>query len=161
MILTHADCKKIHESALNVLNDLGVRVDDPNIVKLMQDAGAVVASDHRVRIPATLVEWALQQAPHQIKIADRLGHLWQLGTEGGTLVLTGNALYITRGRVRSDSRRPPSQAAASPNPSPRRLSSRVRRISRSTQGSDAVALAVVSKRNLADQATNGRNSNWS
>src|ERR1019366_1553643 len=68
----------------------------------MQDAGAVVASDHRVRIPATLVEWALEQAPHQIKIADRMGHLWQLGPEGGTLVLTGNALYITRGGVRSD-----------------------------------------------------------
>src|ERR1019366_7149817 len=68
----------------------------------MQDAGAVVASDHRVRIPATLVEWALEQAPHQIKIADRMGHLWQLGPEGGSLVLTGNALYITRGRTRSD-----------------------------------------------------------
>ena len=38
---------------------------------------------------------------------------------------------------------------------------RVRRIIRSTQGSDAVAPAVVSNRNFADQATSGRNSNWS
>jgi trimethylamine--corrinoid protein Co-methyltransferase len=70
----------------------------------MQQAGATVDTEKRVRIPASLVEWALRQAPRQVKIADRNGHLWQLGPEGGTLVLTGNALYITRGRVRSDLR---------------------------------------------------------
>ena len=41
------------------------------------------------------------------------------------------------------------------------FSSRVRRIRRSIHGSEAVAPAVVSNRNLADQATSGRNSNWS
>ncbi len=104
MLLTPADCKRIHSAALDVLSDLGVRVDTPEIVLLMQEAGATVDSEKRVHIPAHLVEWALQQAPHQVKIADRMGHLWQLGPEGGTLVLTGNALYITRGRVRSDLR---------------------------------------------------------
>ena len=57
--------------------------------------------------------------------------------------------------------RPPSAETVSPMASASRLSSRVRRISRSSQGSAAVAPAVVSKRNLADQATSGRNSNWS
>ena len=104
MLLTPADCKRIHTAALDVLGDLGVRVDDAEIVRLMQEAGATVDSEKRVRIPASLVEWALRQAPRQVKIADRNGHLWQLGPEGGTLVLTGNALYITRGRLRSDLR---------------------------------------------------------
>ena len=37
----------------------------------------------------------------------------------------------------------------------------VRRSSFNIQGSGAVIAAVVSKRNLADHATSGRNSNWS
>ena len=82
--------------------DLGVRVDDPEIIKMLQEAGATVDAEKRVHIPVSLVEWAVQQAPRQIRIADRKGGLWQLGPEGGTLVLTGNALYITRGRTRSE-----------------------------------------------------------
>jgi len=81
---------------------VGVRVDDPDIARLMQDAGATAGNENIVRIPTSLVEWALQQAPRQLRIADRNGNLWQLGPEGGTLVLTGNALYITRGRARSE-----------------------------------------------------------
>ncbi|MGO8731263.1 MAG: trimethylamine methyltransferase family protein [Terriglobia bacterium] len=102
MLLTHAECEEIHQAALNVLDQMGVRVDDPEIVRLMQGAGASVDSENRVRIPADLVNWALGQAPRQLKIADRMGHLWQLGSQKGTLVLTGNALYITRGKVRTD-----------------------------------------------------------
>jgi trimethylamine--corrinoid protein Co-methyltransferase len=102
MLLTHADCEKIHQAALKVLDQIGVRVDDSEIVRLMQGAGATVDSENRVHIPADLVNWALGQAPRQLKIADRMGHLWQLGSQEGTLVLTGNALYITRGKVRTD-----------------------------------------------------------
>ena len=104
MLLTPAECEKIHGVALDVLSDLGVRVDDPDTIRMMQEAGATVDGENRVHIPARLVEWARQQAPRQVRVADRNGHLWQLGPEGGTLVLTGNALYITRGLVRSDLR---------------------------------------------------------
>ena len=104
MPLTRADCEKIHQAALGVLSDLGVRIDDAETIRMMQEAGATMDGENRVHIPARLVEWAVQQAPRQVRIADRNGHLWQLGPEGGTLVLTGNALYITRGRIRSDLR---------------------------------------------------------
>jgi len=106
VLLTHAECEKIHAAALEVLSELGVRVDDPGIVHTLQEASATADGEGRVHIPAHLVEWALRQAPRQVKIADRNGHIWQLGPEGGTLLLTGNALYITRGRVRSDLRSP-------------------------------------------------------
>jgi len=106
LLLTLSDCKKIHAAALDVLNDLGVRVDDAETIRKMQEAGATVEGENRVHIPAPLVEWARRQAPRQVTVADRNGHFWQLGPEGGTLVLTGNALYITRGRVRSDLRAP-------------------------------------------------------
>jgi hypothetical protein len=65
------------------------------------------------------------------------------------------------GSCPKESRRPPTVDAAWPMESPTRLNSRVRRIKRSIQGSAAVAPAVVSKRNFADQATSGRNNNWS
>ena len=102
MLLDKAQCERIHAAALEVLRDVGVRVDDPEVARLMQDAGAAVADGNVVRIPEELVRWALARAPRTLRIADRRGNLWILGPEGGTLVLTGNALYMTRGRVRAD-----------------------------------------------------------
>jgi trimethylamine---corrinoid protein Co-methyltransferase len=102
LVLDRQGCGRIHEAALEVLRDVGVRVDDSGIVKLLQDAGATVTEENVVHIPRTLVEWALAQAPKTIRVADRAGHLWELGPGGATIVLTGNALYITRGKIRSD-----------------------------------------------------------
>jgi len=81
---------------------VGVRVDDPDIVGLMQEAGATVTDGCVVHIPEGLVKWGLDRAPRTLRIADRRGNLWTLGPQGGTLVLTGNALYITRGRARQE-----------------------------------------------------------
>lgn len=102
MILEKKDCEQIHASALDVLERLGVRVDDPEVLARLREAGAEVVGDNVARIPRRLVEWALKQSPRTLRIADRGGNLWELGPDGGTLVLTGNALYITRGRVRED-----------------------------------------------------------
>lgn len=102
MILDQQGCERIYEAALKMLRDAGVRVDDPAIVQSMQEAGATVAQGDVVHIPANLVEWALRQAPRKVRIADRNGNLWELGREGSTLVLTGNALYVTHGRVRRE-----------------------------------------------------------
>ncbi|MGQ9554244.1 MAG: trimethylamine methyltransferase family protein [Anaerolineae bacterium] len=101
-ILSRDECERIHLAALEVLGDVGVRVDDPQIVQLLQDAGASASAENVVRIPASLVEWALSQAPKTVRLADRAGHLWQIGPGGDTLVFSGNALYITRGWTRSD-----------------------------------------------------------
>jgi trimethylamine--corrinoid protein Co-methyltransferase len=102
VVLDRQACERIHEAALEVLRDVGVRVDDPGIVRLLREAGATATAENVLRIPEKLVQWALRQAPRVICIADRNGNLWELSPEGGTLVLTGNALYVTRGRVRSD-----------------------------------------------------------
>ncbi len=91
LVLDRPGCERIHEAALEVLRDVGVRVDDPDIVKLLQDAGAAVTGDNIVHIPQTLVEWAIAQAPKTIRIADRAGRTWELGPGGATVVLTGNA----------------------------------------------------------------------
>lgn len=102
MILDKQDCERIHEAALRTLQRVGVRVDDPAILARLQEAGAIVTDSSVAHIPQALVEWALKQSPKTIRIADRRGSLWDLKPGSGTLVLTGNALYITRGRARED-----------------------------------------------------------
>jgi len=101
MVLEQRDCARIHEAALEVLTETGVRVDDPEIRILLQDAGATASGDI-VRIPQKLVAWALAEAPRKVRMADRAGNVRELGPDGETVVLTGNALYVTRGRVRED-----------------------------------------------------------
>jgi trimethylamine--corrinoid protein Co-methyltransferase len=101
MVLSIADCGRIHEAALEVLRDTGVRVDDPEIRTLLLDAGARDSGDS-ICLPPQLVEWALAQAPRRIRLADRAGNTWDLGPDGGSLVLTGNALYLAHGRERRD-----------------------------------------------------------
>jgi trimethylamine:corrinoid methyltransferase-like protein len=102
VILNKEAFEQIHEAALEVLQDVGVRVDDQGIAKLLEDAGATVRNGNEAHLPRTLVEWAIQQAPRTLRIADRTGTVRELGPGSGTMVLTGNALYITRGRVRQD-----------------------------------------------------------
>ena len=102
MLLDQAACEQIHEAGLKVLERVGVRVDDPEVVAKLQEAGGQVSPGNVVKIPRKLVEWALQQAPKKIRVADRTGKVWEMGPQGGTMVLTGNALYINRGKERHD-----------------------------------------------------------
>ena len=102
MILDKQDCERIHDAALRTLERVGVRVDDPEVLSRLQEAGATLGAPGVARIPRSLVEWALEQCPNTLRIADRRGKLWQLGPGSPPLVLTGNALYINRGRARED-----------------------------------------------------------
>jgi len=102
MWLDRQDCEQIHQSARQVLRDVGVRVDDSDVVRMLQEAGATVADGNRVHIPGDLIDWAIRQCPRILRIADRHGHRAELSPEGGSVFLTGNALYVTRGGVRAD-----------------------------------------------------------
>ena len=97
-------CERIHGAAREMLRDLGVRVDDPELVGLLTNAGASVSDTNVVHIPDELVDWALRQAPKTVRIAGRDAALRELGPQGGTMVLTGNALFVIRGRSRSELR---------------------------------------------------------
>ena len=102
MWLDRQDCEQIHQSARQVLRDVGVRVDDSDVVCMLQEAGATVADGNRVHIPGDLIDWAIRQCPRILRIADRHGHRAELSPDGGSVFLTGNALYVTRGGVRAD-----------------------------------------------------------
>jgi trimethylamine--corrinoid protein Co-methyltransferase len=102
MILQRGDCERIHEAALEVLRDVGVKIDDPEILSLLKEAGAVVSDSNVAHMPMSLVKWAIEKSPKKVRIADRKGNIWHLHPGGPSLVLTGNALYITRDRSRAD-----------------------------------------------------------
>ena len=66
--------KKIHDYSLEILRTVGLRVDSPEARRLFAKAiGSRAVDGNRVRIPADLVEWAIQAAPAQIDIYDRSG----------------------------------------------------------------------------------------
>ncbi len=71
--LTPQQCQKIHEASLSILERTGVRLYDQQAIELVQQAGAGVSDGNRVRIPARLVEQALETAPKQVVIYDRNG----------------------------------------------------------------------------------------
>ncbi len=75
-VLTEEQIQTVHQDALKILSETGVRVDSPQIVaRFRQQAGDKMVNGNRVRIPAELVEWALKSAPQVINIYDRTGKL--------------------------------------------------------------------------------------
>jgi trimethylamine--corrinoid protein Co-methyltransferase len=79
--LDELQASRIHQAALEILERIGVRLDLPQAVDLLRDAGAQVvtppggeaAAGHQVRIPARLVDDALAKAPRSVTLHDRFG----------------------------------------------------------------------------------------
>jgi trimethylamine--corrinoid protein Co-methyltransferase len=74
--LNQEQIKKVHEYSLQILSSIGLRVDSQPARSLFARAiGSQALDGDRVRIPAELVEWAIQAAPAHIDIYDRNGAL--------------------------------------------------------------------------------------
>jgi trimethylamine--corrinoid protein Co-methyltransferase len=87
-VLTGKKKKVIHDAALSLLMDPGISVTTPEALDLLGSAGCQVEDDV-VRIPANLVEQALESAPKTWTLHDRNGEpAAQLG-EGRTFMGTG------------------------------------------------------------------------
>lgn len=63
---------ELHLKTLEVLERVGVKIDEPEAVELLDGAGAYVEGD-RVRIPSYLVEEAIRNAPPRVVLANRDG----------------------------------------------------------------------------------------
>ncbi|MBX9456503.1 MAG: trimethylamine methyltransferase family protein [Rhizobium sp.] len=67
-VFSEDEVAAIHETALRVLEELGIKVLLPDARKVYRDAGAIVDDDtHMVRIGRDIVEAALAAAPRSIK----------------------------------------------------------------------------------------------
>lgn len=72
-VLNEEHVQRIHESSTRILAEVGVRVESESARNIFEAAGATVDADV-VRIPAELVEWALDAAPSSVEIYDRHGN---------------------------------------------------------------------------------------
>jgi len=100
-LLSEEDCHRIHQASLEVLATTGVKVDDASIIDLLEGEGAKVDRANSVAfLPAEMVARAIDSAPSTVRICDRAGNTVEIGPGYGTVVWTGNALNIIRGRER-------------------------------------------------------------
>lgn len=73
-ILSEDQIRELHYATLEILQDVGVKMQDPRGRELLLEAGAW-ESDGRIKIPENLVNDALAKAPSRIPMHDRLGSL--------------------------------------------------------------------------------------
>ena len=72
-VMNQDQIKKVHRDALDVLEKTGITVDDPGARQVLEKAVGASNKDQRIRIPESLVQWAIDTAPSEIKIYNRTG----------------------------------------------------------------------------------------
>lgn len=69
--LTDIDVQKIHQSALQILEDVGLADAPASGVEILTGAGAILGDDNRLRFPRALVEDMLAKAAKQVSLFGR------------------------------------------------------------------------------------------
>ena len=72
-MLTDAQLDEIHLASLEILRRTGVRVHEAESLDLLKSAGCTVTDANLVKLPASVVEDALQSAPSRIVLCSRTG----------------------------------------------------------------------------------------
>ena len=68
-VLSKEEVERIHAASMEVLQTIGIKCDYPTARDLFRQAGAQVDDERQsVRIPETLVRWAIDQAPKKFKL---------------------------------------------------------------------------------------------
>jgi trimethylamine--corrinoid protein Co-methyltransferase len=87
--------RRLHEASLEILEKVGVCLQDPQAVELLRKAGAKIAEGGRVHIQPKQVERALSLAPKSILLYDRAGRPALPLERGGVFFGPGSdCLYI-------------------------------------------------------------------
>jgi trimethylamine--corrinoid protein Co-methyltransferase len=84
-MLNAAQCKAIHSASLEILRRTGVRVFHDEALAMLRETDAVVTDGNLVRIPAGLVEWALDQPPSRVGLCRRGTDQVAVGLEGSAV----------------------------------------------------------------------------
>lgn len=98
-ILSESEKALIHEAAISILNDTGIRVRNKTVYKMVLEAGGLPhESDNlRIRIPEKMVRRFMALCPGQFTIRDRSGHEDVINSKGKSLYFTANATQYVRG----------------------------------------------------------------
>ncbi len=102
-VLSRDDIERVHDASLRILREIGVRVESPEVVSLLADAGAEVDGE-MVRIDEGIVSDALRTVPKSVRICSRGGKDVTIPDEGVQLISTDGqppaVLDIDLGRKR-------------------------------------------------------------
>ncbi len=94
-LLTENQIAQIHQATLKILETVGVKMQHPEARELIVKAGGQDAGNEIVKIPAKVIEEALQKAPSMIDIFSRDGQLSMSLTERNSYFGSGGpTLYI-------------------------------------------------------------------
>ncbi len=100
-LLTAEECSRIHAGSLDMLERVGVRVDDEGVLALLRRHGARAGGEaDTVRLPRELVAECLATCPPAARLADRRGGQREVGPGVPAVFWTGNALHLAEGRGR-------------------------------------------------------------
>lgn len=72
--VTEKQLEDIHLATLEIMSRTGCRIYEEEAVSLLRKAGADVSDGNLVRIPASLVEWAIRAVPPRFVLCDRNGN---------------------------------------------------------------------------------------
>jgi trimethylamine--corrinoid protein Co-methyltransferase len=72
-VLNKTQIMNIHSASLEILRRTGVRVFENEALNILKDNGCFIEDGNLVKMPAALVEWAIDIAPSQVTICNRNG----------------------------------------------------------------------------------------
>ena len=94
-VLNREQALAIHTSALEILSKIGVKMEHEKARSMLAEAGGKVFDEEWVRVPAYMVENALQTAPRQIVLYDQSGQKAMPLHDGNFFFGTGSDTTFT------------------------------------------------------------------
>ncbi|HEU65800.1 MAG TPA: trimethylamine methyltransferase [Chloroflexi bacterium] len=94
-VLNREQAWAIHAAALEILEKTGFRMEHPDALRMLVNAGAKVTDGGWVRLPATVVEKAMESAPRQINLYDQHGNEAMCLVDGNSFYGTGSDATFT------------------------------------------------------------------
>jgi len=98
-ILSESEKVRIHEAAMSILNDAGIRVRNKTIYDMLLTEGGIPYKSDNLRVYLTdkMVNRFMALCPRQFTIKDRAGHENVIKSNGKSLYYTANATHYVRG----------------------------------------------------------------
>jgi trimethylamine--corrinoid protein Co-methyltransferase len=103
-ILNQEQIRELHAATLEILRQIGFKLEDPKARELLLEAGAWEDQD-RIKVPENLVIDALDSAPTRIPMHDRLGNMTMPLELGKVFFGTGSDTIYTRDKKTGERRR--------------------------------------------------------
>jgi len=94
-ILEKSDLEKIHQTSMKILEEIGVKMDDPRAIKLFKEHGCEVDETKRVvKISEGLIKERLKKVPKVFTLGTRSGDKMEVGSGGFYMLSPSDNTYI-------------------------------------------------------------------